>query len=149
AGGTVPDDLSWQPELWRRLRDRIGEPSPAERLGEALQLLTEQPRSTDLPDRMSVFGPTRLPEDQLRVLTALAEHRAVHLWLPHPSPALWERVAATAPQRIHGPGPGAASGGAEAPRRRDQPTRAEHPLLASMARDATELQLRLTGAEVT
>ncbi|WP_418608086.1 exodeoxyribonuclease V subunit gamma [Georgenia sp. SUBG003] len=38
-----------------------------------------------------MFGPTRLPEDQLRVLRALAVHRDVHLWLPHPSPALWDR----------------------------------------------------------
>lgn len=131
AGAAVPPDLAWQPELWRRLRERIGMPSPGEYLPDALLALTERPASVDLPARLSVFGPTRLPEDQLRVLRALAVHRDVHLWLPHPSPALWDRVAAA---------PRPAS-----PRRRDQVTHAHHPLLASMARDATELQLRLTA----
>ncbi len=32
---------------------------------------------------------------QLHVLRALAEHRDVHLFLLHPSPALWERIAAS------------------------------------------------------
>ncbi|KAE8765304.1 exodeoxyribonuclease V subunit gamma [Georgenia thermotolerans] len=131
AGGAVPADLAWQPRLWRLLRERLGTPSPAERLGDALRLLTDRPESADLPARLSVFGPTRLPEDQLRVLHALGGHRDVHLWLPHPSPALWEKVAAA---------PAPAS-----PRRHEQPTLAGHPLLASMARDATELQQRLAA----
>lgn len=135
AGGTVPADLAWQVELWRRLRARVGEPSPAERLAEALDAVVARPEAVDLPGRLSVFGPTRLPEDQLRVLRALAAHREVHLWLPHPSPALWAAVA-----------------GAAAPpsrRRRDQRVHADHPLLASTARDATELELRLLGEGVT
>ena len=49
----------------------------------------------DLPERLSVFGPTRLPQAQLEVLDALSAHRDVHLWLPHPSPVLWQRVLAT------------------------------------------------------
>ena len=47
-----------------------------------------------LPARVSLFGPTRLPAEHLAVLAALAEHRDVHLWLPHPSPALWAAVGA-------------------------------------------------------
>ncbi|MPV38156.1 exodeoxyribonuclease V subunit gamma [Georgenia subflava] len=133
AGAPVPGDLVWQVELWRRLRDHVGEPSPAERLDDALRAVSETPAAVDLPDRISVFGPTRLPEDQLRVLRALAVHRDVHLWLPHPSPALWDRVAA--------------AGAPVSPRRREQDHHAEHPLLASMARDATELETRLTAAE--
>ena len=128
AGGTVPHDLRWQPELWRRLRDRVDVPSPAERLGEALARLRQDPGAVPLPGRLSVFGPTRLPEQHLRVLDALAQHRDVHLWLPHPSPALW---AATSPPSSR--------------RRSDRTPGARHPLLASMARDATELQLRLTA----
>ncbi|WP_188037013.1 exodeoxyribonuclease V subunit gamma [Actinotalea sp. JY-7885] len=131
AGGRVPDDLAWQPELWRRLRARLDAPSPAERLDDAARLLTADPDAVDLPARLSVFGPTRLPEDQHLVLHALAAHRDVHLWLPHPSPALWDRVAQAPPP---------------SPRRRDAVAVAAHPLLASMARDATELQVRLTAS---
>ena len=51
------------------------------------------PRVVALPERLSLFGPTRLAAQELAVLAALGEHRAVHLWLPHPSPALWATVA--------------------------------------------------------
>ncbi|MFD1505796.1 exodeoxyribonuclease V subunit gamma [Georgenia yuyongxinii] len=134
AGAPVPADLAWQPVLWRRLRDRVGVPSPGEHLAEALAALQASPDAVDLPARLSVFGPTRLPEDQLRVLTTLAAHRDVHLWLPHPSPVLWDQIAAAGP--------------APSRRRRDQAALAGHPMLASMARDATELQRRL-GATAT
>ncbi len=133
TGRPLPEDLAWQAELWRRLRARVGAPSPAERLEAAVQHVVGAPGSVELPERLSVFGPTRLPEDQLQVLHALSAHRDVHLWLPHASPALWDRVAAAGPPA--------------SPRRRDQHTPAEHPLLASMARDATELQLRLLSRE--
>lgn len=134
AGGTVPDDLAWQPELWRRLRSRVGTASPAERLGDVVSGLRIDPGAVDLPGRISVFGPTRLPEDQLRVLHALSLHRDVHLWLPHPSPTLWDRVAADLPG---------------SPRRREQPSFAHHPVLGSMARDASELQVRLARLGAT
>lgn len=129
TGSPLPADLSWQAELWRRLRARVGIPSPAERLDAAVAQVAARPEAVDLPERLSIFGPTRLPEAHLRVLHALAAHRAVHLWLPHPSPALWERVAAAGPPA--------------SPRRRGRHSPAHHPLLASMARDATELQTRL------
>ncbi len=132
----VPPDLVWQVELWRRVRARVGAPSPAERLADVVRHLTDRPEAVDLPDRLSVFGPTRLAENQLRILHALSAHRDVHLWLPHPSPALWDRVAGQVPASA---------------RRADQPTVARHPMLGSMARDATELQVRLVrladGAE--
>lgn len=129
AGGEVPPDLRWQPELWRRLRDRLGVPGPAETLPEHCLALASG--AGDLPARLSVFGPTRLATAHLEVLEALARTREVHLWLPHPSPALWDAV-----RGVEGAGPG---------RRRDDPTAdaAAHPLLRSLARDARELQLRL------
>ncbi len=125
--GPLPDDLRWQAELWRRLRARLG-PSPAERLADSCAALVDDPGLSGLPERISLFGPTRLHTDQLAVLSALAEHRDVHLWLPHPSPAMW-----------------AALEGAAATRRRDDPTATvpRHPLLRSLARDVRELQLRL------
>jgi exodeoxyribonuclease V gamma subunit len=123
----LPADLIWQAELWRRLRDRLG-PSPAERLEAECAALRADPALSDLPERISVFGPTRLHADALAVLSALAEHRDVHLWLPHPSPVLWRRLE-----------------GRTAGRRRedDTATLPNHPLLRSLARDVRELQLRL------
>ena len=34
---------AWQPELWRRLRARIGAPSPAERLAPACERIRQRP----------------------------------------------------------------------------------------------------------
>jgi exodeoxyribonuclease V gamma subunit len=136
AGGGVPGDraadLAWQPELWRRLRERIGVPGPAERLHSACAVLRADSAKADLPPRLSLFGPTRLPAEHLAVLGALAEHRDVHLWLPHPSPALW--AAVTPPDDV--------------PHRRGDPTAStpRHPLLSSLGRDVRELQIRLAGS---
>ncbi|WP_345381786.1 exodeoxyribonuclease V subunit gamma [Pseudonocardia yuanmonensis] len=126
----VPEDLRWQVELWRRLRARIGVPGPAERLEQAERALRADPGLVDLPGRLSVFGPTRLAAEHLAVLSALAAHREVHLWLPHPSPALWEKLSS--------------SQGAALPRREDRSAdAASNPLLRSLGRDVRELQLRL------
>lgn len=129
VGGEVPPDLRWQPELWRRLRERVGVPCPAETLPEHCEAVAGG--GGDLPERLSLFGPTRLATAHLEVLEALGRAREVHLWLPHPSPALWEAVR----------GAGSATG----TRRSADPTAdaAAHPLLRSLARDARELQLRL------
>ncbi|KAA0020078.1 exodeoxyribonuclease V subunit gamma [Antrihabitans cavernicola] len=133
AGSALDDDLLWQAELWRRLRDHLGSASPAERLESACDALRARPDLVDLPPRLSLFGPTRLATDQLAVIAALAAHRDVHLWLPHPSPAMWDTLA-----------------------RSDRPTRraqdrssqaVQHPLLASLARDVRELQSRLATVE--
>ncbi|WP_081596454.1 exodeoxyribonuclease V subunit gamma, partial [Cellulomonas massiliensis] len=137
AGAPLRPGAAWQPHLWRRLRAHLGAPSPAERLDDAVALLRDEPAAVDLPARLSVLGPTRLSGDQLTVLAALGEHRAVHLWLPHPSAELWGRVEAALPTlplrraRLGVPG--------------------RHPLLTSMARDATELQVRVAhlGARTT
>jgi exodeoxyribonuclease V gamma subunit len=123
----LPPDMRWQAELWRRLRERLG-PSPAERLAADCAVLRAEPARSALPERISIFGPTRLTADALAVLDALAAHRDVHLWLPHPSPELWRRLA-----------------GRTAGRRREDGTATLpcHPLLRSLARDVRELQLRL------
>ncbi|WP_343960886.1 exodeoxyribonuclease V subunit gamma, partial [Pseudonocardia alaniniphila] len=136
AGEGVPGeraaDLAWQPELWRRLRERIGVPGPAERVGAACTALRADPAAAPLPPRLSLFGPTRLPAEHLAVIAALAEHREVHLWLAHPSPALWSAVAPVG----------------HVPLRRADPTAAlpRHPLLSSLGRDVRELQVRLSGS---
>ena len=53
-----------------------------------------QPDLLDLPPRLSLFGLTRLPASYLDVLDAMARQRDVHLFLLHPSPALWCRLRA-------------------------------------------------------
>lgn len=131
-GNDLPVDLRWQPHLWRLLREHIGTPGPAERLPDACARLRDDPAVCDLPDRLALFGLTRLPASQLDVLQALGAHRHVHLFLLHPSPALWDRVAPLATA-------------ARPPRRRDDASAgaARHPLLASWGRDAREMQVVL------
>ena len=134
SGDPLPDDLAWQAELWRRLRAAVGESSPPERLAEACDRLRADPGATALPERVSIFGLTRLPPVHLEILDALAVHREVHLFLLHPSPVLWDEVAALRPP-------------ARRVRREDDPTAdaPRHPLLASWGRDAREMQLSLAG----
>ena len=134
TGRSLPAEAIWQAELWRNLRDRIALPGPAERLEDACSWLRDEPALVALPRRVSLFGLTRLPAGHLRVLRALAHGRDVHLFLLHPSPGLWERVAASRTVAIV--------------RRGDDPTAtlAVNRLLASWARDAREMQLVLAGS---
>ena len=122
----------WQAELWRRLRAAIGTLGPAERVERACERLAADPGIVDLPRRLSLFGLTRLPAGHLGVLRAIAARRDVHLFLLHPSPALWEQIDALEPRVV---------------RRRDDPTASlpMNPLLASWGRDARELQLVIAG----
>ena len=65
-------DLRWQAELWRRVRKVIDGPDPVRRREEACDLLRLDPDVIALPERVSLFGPTRLPTSHLDVLSALA-----------------------------------------------------------------------------
>lgn len=128
----VPDDLAWQPPLWRRLVARVDAPPPHKLHTAALARLADEPDAVDLPERLSLFGHTRLPATEVELLGALAEHRDVHLWLPHPSEALWQALDGL-------PGP--------VPRRDDDShERVAHPLLATLGRDTRELQRTLAPA---
>lgn len=136
GGRPLPPELAWQAEAFRRLRARLGQPGPAERLASVCSRLAAEPQLSSLPGRISVFGATRLRSDQLELIMALAEHRELHLWLPHPSPALWRSVAnATTDPPVDQPiGPRAADPTADLPR---------HRLLAYLGRDVRECQLLL------
>ena len=127
----LPDDLAWQAELWRRLVSRVGEPPPDVRHEQTLAALAAGGTGLDLPGRLSLFGHTRLPATEVELLGALGEHRDVHLWLPQASAALWADLAGPSSE-----GP--------VPRDDDRSsTYAGHPLLASLGRDARELQRSL------
>ncbi|MDN5770780.1 MAG: exodeoxyribonuclease V subunit gamma [Microlunatus sp.] len=134
AGQPLAEDWAWQAELWRRLRTELGVPGPAERLPDALHQIAADPSLLALPERLSVFGLTGLTRTQHRVLTAIAGQRDVHLWLTHPSPALWAAVAGQ-PRTT--------------PRRRAVDRSSDlvgHRLLGYLGRDSRELQLVLTDS---
>lgn len=124
----LADDLAWQPPLWQALAERLGVPTPAERHDATVASLRAGGADLPLPGRLSLFGHTRLAVPDVELLAALGEHRDVHLWLPVPSSAAWQRLAA-----------GAAEG--PVPRADDSGHRAlTHPLLATLGRDVRELQ---------
>ncbi len=129
SGDALPPHTAWQAELWRRLAERIGSADPATRLNTAATAI-EQGYQLDLPDRLSLFGLTRLPQAQLQILRAIATQRDVHLFVLHPSPALWDAIKDANPQ-------------VTARAQDTTATRAKNRLLASWGRDARELQLVL------
>ncbi|WP_235734444.1 exodeoxyribonuclease V subunit gamma [Nocardioides alcanivorans] len=134
AGRVLPDDLAWQPELWRRVVDRVRAPSPGVRLSDTLERLARGGDALDLPGRLSLFGHTRLTRSEVRIIGALARVRDVHLWLPQPSLALWEQL-------------GELSAAGPVPRRDDHSAESvQNPVLASLGRDSRELQRTLAEA---
>jgi exodeoxyribonuclease V gamma subunit len=131
--GGVDDDLGWQPRLYRALVERVDAEPPPVRHTNTVARLRDSP--TELPQRLSLFGHTRLPGTEIELLQALATHHDLHLWLPHPSDHLW-----TSLRTIHG----------AVTRRADASHRAVgHPLLATLGRDLRELQRGLPAAPDT
>ncbi|USQ79830.1 exodeoxyribonuclease V subunit gamma [Ornithinimicrobium faecis] len=137
-GAPLPDDLAWQPPLWRAVLDLVEAPAPDVRHDQVAAALRAggEPQGLELPGRLSLFGHTRIAASEIEVMAALGEHRDVHLWLPQASPAAWDALA-----EVVADGP---------VRRAADPSvdQVRHPLLASLGRDARELQrsLSTTGA---
>lgn len=126
--GDLPADLDWQPPLWRELAARIPADPPHVRHRATVDGLA-QAANPDLPQRLSMFGHTRLPATEIELITALATHHDLHLWLPHPSDQLWRALSG-----VHG----------AVLRLADESHRAVgHPLLATLGRDLRELQRSL------
>lgn len=123
-------DLAWQPELWRRLAEAMGIDPPHVRHAKTVARLRES--ACELPERISLFGYTRLAVTDIELLDALSAHHDVHLWLPYPSAALW-----TALDDLRGAVPRDLD---------DSHRRVEHPLLATLGRDLRELQRALPAA---
>jgi len=122
-GAPISADLIWQAELWRALLDRVPADPPPARQARTVARLRQA--GGDLPPRVSVFGPTRLSVTDVEILDALACHHDVHLWIPHPSDAMWCAHS------------GARTG---VPRRLVDPPERGHPLLITLGRDLRELQ---------
>ena len=143
GGNDLSPHSRWQPALFRLVRERIGAPSPAERLPDLLRRVAAGDLDLDLPPRLSVFGLTTVPGGPpfLDLLAALSARRDVYLFLVHPSPGLAARFRnQVVPSRVP-PGP---VGGPHAPGGIDG-----HPLLRSWARAAGEAVVLWTVAETT
>ena len=80
SGSPSSGDGWWRPSA---------RPARSVRHARVLDELRAGPQALDLPARLSLFGHTRLAVTEVELLAALGEHRDVHLWLPHPSAALW------------------------------------------------------------
>ena len=128
----LDEDLSWQPELWRRLVSVMAIDPPHIRHAKTLVQLRDS--GCELPARISLFGHTRLAATDIELLEALAVHHDLHLWLPHPSAQLWDALSG-----LHG-----------AVARPDDISHRQvgNPLLATLGRDLRELQRSLPGTGV-
>jgi len=130
CGAELDEDLCWQPRLWQRLLERVDAPSPAARHAATLAAIRDG-EPLELPDRLSLFGHTRLPVTEVELLAAVGEVRDVHLWLPQASAVLWRALVPVV---------------ADGPVRRSSDHTVDHvrhPLLASLGRDAREVQRTL------
>src|ERR1019366_7110391 len=139
-GRHLGDHDSWQPHLWRLVRERIGQPSPVERLPGLLDGLRTGTLALDLPDRLAVFGVTTLPNGApfVELAQPIAAQRDVHIFLLDPSPTTASRVRTAtlaAPDF--------------SPLRTDDHSDdgVHHPLLRSWGRPYRERAMLLAGAE--
>ena len=147
CGRPVPADLAWQPPLWRALAERVDGDPPHVRHAAVLDRLRTAPGTFDLPERLSLFGHTRLAATEVELVAALGEHRDVHLWLPHPSDTLWSSLRSGLPSA---PG-GGRDGGVHGPVDRALDRSHElvgHRLLATLGRDTRELQRTLSAIDL-
>jgi exodeoxyribonuclease V gamma subunit len=148
AGERLGPELRWQPHLFRRVRQQIGQPSPPERLPALLAAIAEGSVELALPSRLALFGLSTMAPDLGPVLEALAVGRQVRVFALTPSPALARSTMAAAAAVA----PPAADDGVRTwsfPRKLD-PTvdLARHPLLRSWGQPGRELAAQIGAAGV-
>lgn len=90
-----PDRDDWQAELWRRLVERVGGMSRAERVDAWLhnfdpgfpadRATTLKPEPPGLPERIACFACANVSPDVLRMLAVAGRHCEVDFYLPLPS----------------------------------------------------------------
>lgn len=92
----LPDEQSWQAELWRRLLDDIapaainsGRAQVHQQFLDACAELTPEARPDALPRRVVVFGLSSLPRQSLEVLAAIARCTQVLLCVHNPCEHYW------------------------------------------------------------
>lgn len=85
----LSDDHMWQFELWRAVRDHIGQPSLPELLPDLLGRLEAGELATDLPPRVALVGFVSIAPAQWQVVRALGHGRDVRVFLRTPSRRAW------------------------------------------------------------
>jgi exodeoxyribonuclease V gamma subunit len=140
TGRALDDHAVWQARLWRRVRDRIGEPSPPERLPAVLRRLHAGEELLDLPPRLVLFGFTLLPAGAfLDVARAVAATREVHVFMLEPTHLDPEQLLAANPRP---------EDGSVRLRSADATgSLAHHPLLRSWGRLHRETALQLADVQ--
>ena len=122
----------WQPRLWRKLVERLGDRHLAS-LERRLQEVLAAPEpwlAGPLPSRIVVVGLASMPPLYVRVLAALSRVAEVHWLLPSPASGYWADLAS--PARIER---ALAQGGSLAELHLDQ----GNPLLASLGKLGADL----------
>ncbi len=93
--GERPDKApgNWQAALWCALRDRLDEPHRATLHAAFCEAAANGTlNKTLLPERLYIFNVVSIPPSYLDVLTALAEHVQVDLYLLNPSVEFWDEI---------------------------------------------------------
>ncbi|MDK8462099.1 exodeoxyribonuclease V subunit gamma [Marinobacter sp. SS13-12] len=92
------EELRWQPVLWRKLVEDVGELAGTSRsrihtrFMEEGQRLTAADRPSDLPQRIVVFGVSSLPKQALEALSILSRVSQVVLCVHNPSEFYWADI---------------------------------------------------------
>lgn len=80
----------WQRELWRRLTTVLGADHVAALERSFHRALRHKRAPAGLPERLTVFALTNLPPLYVRVLSGLARHASVRLFVPSPTREFFE-----------------------------------------------------------
>ncbi|WOP20257.1 exodeoxyribonuclease V subunit gamma [Raineyella sp. LH-20] len=119
----VPDDLAWQPPLWRALLARpqtAAVPDPVSRIALAEETLAAGPLP-GVPATIDCWAPGALSAPEVRLLTALSGAHQVRIWLPgastgdtrHPLAAVLDHESAATVTALLDAGAGVVEHGAD------------------------------------
>lgn len=93
TGRTHNEDEIWQAELWRTIAAESPAPHPAALLSLFREkLLSANPKSLNLPERISLIGISALPPLFIEMLNDLAPRTKVHLFLFNPCREYWSGI---------------------------------------------------------
>ncbi|HEY5097095.1 MAG TPA: exodeoxyribonuclease V subunit gamma, partial [Acidimicrobiales bacterium] len=140
TGRALDEHSVWQARLWRRVRERIDEPSPPERLPAVLRRLHAGDQLLDLPPRLVLFGFTLLPAGAfLDLARAVAASREVHVFMLEPTHL--------DPEPLLGANPRPEDGSVRLRSSDATASLAHHPLLRSWGRLHRETALQLADVQ--
>ena len=133
-GAPLGSAHAWQAEFWRQVREVVGVPSLAESLDGLIVEMGAHPERLELPERVCFYGLTAMPSGHLEVISTIARHRDIHLFVLHPSDDWWQK---TDESLVHASPPSQL-------RSRSSALGAANRLLESWGRDVHELQTLLS-----